>query len=326
VEVTKLEYERLNNEAIAVLKDVHESKNEWMSKRAKRFVQAEQIFAQAILSNLESVDISRLSVHEIIYKGPIEENLKLGHSTSFSSRNKNTKSKFYSPQVTSRKTMQKKKKPPPSHRPTSGAKSVSAISKKKSSDTSDSSLNSDATNLARSLANQNQSTTFEKKKSEPPSSRPKKSEPPSSRPKKSEPPLISLPPPQSSESTFIAPSPKMNVRGAKLGLKEWTKYCTAGYEHVHIKNLSSSWKNGYAFAALISAFRPDLIDYDNLPDDALERLQIAFDAAEKANVTMLLDAEDVIEIADQKCIKTQLSMYQRTLANTPLKGKRGDLM
>ena len=62
----------------------------------------------------------------------------------------------------------------------------------------------------------------------------------------------------------------MAVKGAKA-LEVWARRVTDGYPGVKITNMSSCWKNGLAFCAILHRFRPDLIDFDSLEPDQIER-------------------------------------------------------
>jgi hypothetical protein len=42
-------------------------------------------------------------------------------------------------------------------------------------------------------------------------------------------------------------------------LLEWCREVTKDYKGVRITNLTTSWRNGLAFCALIHHFRPDLL-------------------------------------------------------------------
>ena len=42
-------------------------------------------------------------------------------------------------------------------------------------------------------------------------------------------------------------------------LLEWTKDVTKGYKGVKVTNMTTSWRNGLAFCAVINKYRPDLM-------------------------------------------------------------------
>ena len=63
---------------------------------------------------------------------------------------------------------------------------------------------------------------------------------------------------------------KMVVKGA-AALEVWSRRVTSGYPGVRIVNMSSAWRDGLAFLAIIHRFRPDLIDWDRLDQGNVRR-------------------------------------------------------
>ena len=107
----------------------------------------------------------------------------------------------------------------------------------------------------------------------------------------------------------------------------WCKKMTEGYRDVDVRDMTSSWKNGLAFCALIHRFRPDLIDYDSLSkENVFENNQMAFDIAEKElSIPAFLDAPDMvaIRVPDRLSIVTYVSQYYNNLHDKPQLGGPG---
>lgn len=52
---------------------------------------------------------------------------------------------------------------------------------------------------------------------------------------------------------------KMSERRGTKGLELWCKKMTEGYPGVKVENMTTSWRDGLAFCAIIHHFRPDLM-------------------------------------------------------------------
>lgn len=50
-----------------------------------------------------------------------------------------------------------------------------------------------------------------------------------------------------------------NGRGLIKALETWAKKVTTGYKDVNVRDLSTSFRDGLAFCAIIHYYRPDLL-------------------------------------------------------------------
>ncbi|KAK3922498.1 EH domain-binding protein 1 [Frankliniella fusca] len=92
-------------------------------------------------------------------------------------------------------------------------------------------------------------------------------------------------------------------------LLEWCKEVTAHYPGVRVTNLTTSWRNGLAFCAIINHFRPDLVEMDHLsPQNVRHNCKIAFDAGEVLGIPRVIDPVDmdVLTVPDKLAVMTYL--------------------
>lgn len=114
--------------------------------------------------------------------------------------------------------------------------------------------------------------------------------------------------------TAMAKAPLSRSRSlkGKEALLEWCKQQTEGYKDVNVCDLSSSWRDGLAFCALLHRFSPELLDFDALSkEDALKNNELAFKVAQESlKVPALLDAGDLVlmEVIDELSVMTYVSM------------------
>lgn len=111
--------------------------------------------------------------------------------------------------------------------------------------------------------------------------------------------------------------PKMDKMGNKnikdrtpgQDLLEWCKEVTKDYPGVKVTNLTTSWRNGLAFCAVIHHFHPELIEMSALsPHDVAGNCRIAFDAAEQLGIPRVIEPTDMnlLAVPDKLAVMTYL--------------------
>ncbi|XP_017272095.1 MICAL-like protein 1 isoform X2 [Kryptolebias marmoratus] len=87
-------------------------------------------------------------------------------------------------------------------------------------------------------------------------------------------------------------------------LLEWCRVTCANYPGVDIKDMSSSFRDGLAFCAIIHKHRPDLIDFSSLSkDDGYQNNKLAFEVAEtKLGIAALLEPKELLSARAPDCL------------------------
>lgn len=113
----------------------------------------------------------------------------------------------------------------------------------------------------------------------------------------------------------MAPIQKRGLAALQL----WCQKVTAEYPNVTITDLSSSFRDGLAFNAIIHHFRPHLFDYYSLkPNDVLGNNAHAYKIAEdELNIPALLDPADMVETEDpdKKSVALYLAQFYHLFKN-----------
>ncbi|XP_047405468.1 F-actin-monooxygenase MICAL3 isoform X8 [Sciurus carolinensis] len=89
----------------------------------------------------------------------------------------------------------------------------------------------------------------------------------------------------------------------------WCQRQTDGYTGVNVTDLTMSWKSGLALCAIIHRYRPDLIDFDSLDEQNVEKNnQLAFDIAEKElGISPIMTGKDMASVGEPD--KLSMVMY-----------------
>jgi cortexillin 1/2 len=107
---------------------------------------------------------------------------------------------------------------------------------------------------------------------------------------------------------------KEEDKSSEEGLLLWVKKQTEGYPNVTVTNFKETFKNGYAFLALIDKYKEGLVDYQAMLDSGLpaeELLKKSFEVAEAGlGVPSLLDQAEVADgSVDERGLVLYVSLY-----------------
>jgi len=110
----------------------------------------------------------------------------------------------------------------------------------------------------------------------------------------------------------------LNTQGQAQVIGQWVQKHLAGFKHVDVRNFSTSWYNGLAFAALLVNWKPNALNLKSLQfGDPVATLNAVFAAAEKEGVTVILNPDYLLE-TDAQSILTQVNLFRHHFATQPV--------
>uniref|UniRef100_A0A452SLK1 F-actin monooxygenase n=1 Tax=Ursus americanus TaxID=9643 RepID=A0A452SLK1_URSAM len=104
-------------------------------------------------------------------------------------------------------------------------------------------------------------------------------------------------------------TPKLTRNARSSKLLGWCQRQTDGYAGVQVTDLTMSWKSGLALCAIIHRYRPDLIDFESLDEQNVEKNnQLAFDIAEKElGISPIMTGKEMASVGEPD--KLSMVMY-----------------
>lgn len=94
-------------------------------------------------------------------------------------------------------------------------------------------------------------------------------------------------------------------------LLSWCKEVTKDYRGVKVTNMTTSWRNGMAFCAILHHFRPDMVDFQSLsPSDIKRNCKIAFDSFERLGVSKIIEPIEMVVLDSPDKLRVMTYLHQ----------------
>ena len=109
----------------------------------------------------------------------------------------------------------------------------------------------------------------------------------------------------------------------------WCQKLTAGYRGVKVTNMTTSWRSGLAFCAILHHYHPELVDFSTLsPHNIKQNNKLSFDAFEYLGIPKILDPNDMVRAAtpDKLTVMTYLHQIKHHFENKSSVSKINTLM
>lgn len=105
--------------------------------------------------------------------------------------------------------------------------------------------------------------------------------------------------------------PEPNSVSTTDDLLSWCKEVTKDYKGVKVTNMTTSWRNGMAFCAILHYFRPDMVDFQSLsPSDIRRNCRIAFDSFEKLGVSKIIEPIEMVVLDSPDKLRVMTYLHQ----------------